>query len=244
MTKVDFDGVAKTITVKAGVTNLGIRTDVYTAWIDWAAMNDHLKYLGAMRVTGLDPVSPNVYTGDVYFLTNGWKLLIDFTQTRVNGVLLSDDYESAYYTMGLVEQYPPTVSAMVTTVANVGTTPLTVDAIWTHTSRTLTSAGAGGGATMAEIEASTILAKANQIPTAVDVASAIRTELTPELTHVMTLNNNPGLTPSQATMLLEMYEILGLDPAKPLVVTDSSRTAGTITQSIATNTASTTVTRI
>ena len=52
-----------------------------------------------------------------------------------------------------------------------------------------------------------------------------------------------GLTVTQATMLLEMYELLGLDPTKPLVVTETARTAGNIDQTIATTSTSTTVSR-
>jgi hypothetical protein len=35
-----------------------------------------------------------------------------------------------------------------------------------------------------------------------------------------------GLTSTQQTMLLEMYRLLGLDPTKPLIVTDTSRAVG------------------
>ncbi len=77
-----------------------------------------------------------------------------------------------------------------------------------------------------------------------ELANAVRTELTPELAHIMTLSSNPGLTGTQATMLLEMYELLGLDPLKPLVVTKTGRFAGTISQSISTNTEQTTVQRV
>lgn len=35
-----------------------------------------------------------------------------------------------------------------------------------------------------------------------------------------------GLTPEQSTQLLEIYRIFGLDPTKPLVVTNTTRTAG------------------
>ncbi len=52
-----------------------------------------------------------------------------------------------------------------------------------------------------------------------------------------------SLSESQATMLLEMYELLGLDPSKPLMVTQNSRTAGTISQTILTDTNSTIVQR-
>lgn len=52
-----------------------------------------------------------------------------------------------------------------------------------------------------------------------------------------------GLTPTQTTMLLEMYELLGLDPLKPLVVTKTARTAGTISQTITATDIQTTVQR-
>lgn len=75
------------------------------------------------------------------------------------------------------------------------------------------------------------------------VASAVRTELAPELTRI---NTYPlGLTTSQATMLLEMYNLLGLDPTKPLIVDTTTRTAGAdITQSISEVGSTVTVTRI
>lgn len=75
------------------------------------------------------------------------------------------------------------------------------------------------------------------------VAKAVRTELSSELVHLVSLQN--GLTTNQATMLLELYRIMGLDPANPLVVTRSSREAGSIRQTIVdADGSSTTVTRI
>lgn len=41
-----------------------------------------------------------------------------------------------------------------------------------------------------------------------------------------------SLSPEQATMLLEMYRLLGLDPTRPLVVNATSRTAGEVEQTI------------
>jgi hypothetical protein len=75
------------------------------------------------------------------------------------------------------------------------------------------------------------------------LADAVRVELTPELTHVMLLEN--GLTASQATVLQEIYSIFGLDVTKPLVVTGNARTAGAgITQQIVTNSNQTVITRV
>lgn len=82
-------------------------------------------------------------------------------------------------------------------------------------------------------------------PTAVEIAEEVRTELTPELTHILQVpTTSSSLSPTQATMLLEMYTLLGLDPTKPLVVTPNSRTAGTISQGIATDQFSTQVQRV
>jgi hypothetical protein len=77
-----------------------------------------------------------------------------------------------------------------------------------------------------------------------EIATAVRIELSPELTHVMTLESNPGLTPTQATMLLEMYRLMGLDPTRPLVVTQTQRTAGELTQNISTSSTETIVNRV
>lgn len=112
--KVSFQGPAKTITVLGGVTDLDIRADVYSEWVRWTALSDNSKYPYAMRFTGRD-VIPGSYTGDTYFLINGWRLLIDFTLTKVVGVLYSDDYATAYFTPALVPLYPATVSALVLT---------------------------------------------------------------------------------------------------------------------------------
>ncbi len=87
-------------------------------------------------------------------------------------------------------------------------------------------------------------------PTSSQIATAVRNELAPELARIdqpisSIQNNSSGsaLTAAQATMLLEMYELLGLDPSKPLIVTSNSRTAGTISQTIVSDSSSTIVTR-
>lgn len=115
--KVDFDGVAKTITVAPGVNAIDIRTDIYSRWVDWVLIRDNLKYEGAIRVAGYDPI-PSGFTGDVYFLTNGWKLKVDLANVRITGVLFSDNYDTAYYTPEAKPQYPASVAALVNTVIN------------------------------------------------------------------------------------------------------------------------------
>ena len=67
--------------------------------------------------------------------------------------------------------------------------------------------------------------------------------MTPEMSKIMAMESNPGLTPTQATMLIEIYALMGLDPTKPLVVTESGRTAGNISQAINSTPSETIVTR-
>ena len=56
----------------------------------------------------------------------------------------------------------------------------------------------------------------NIVPPATVIAKAVRTELSPELIHLVSLQN--GLTAGQSTMLLELYRLMGLDPTRPLYV--------------------------
>lgn len=137
---VSFDGINKIIHVHPQSDKFDIRRDLYTSWVDWIALYDHTKFLPAIRVTGLDPIGSGVYTGDTYFLINGWKLAIDLQKTKVTGVLYSDDYDTAYYTPDLVPQYPVTVSSLVTTVSTGGGSGgATPSEIWSYNNRSLTT---------------------------------------------------------------------------------------------------------
>jgi hypothetical protein len=230
--KVTFDGVEKTIHINPGELIINVKDDIYSAWKRWVRLYDYAKFLPALRTIGGDPVGGGQFAGDMYFLINGWRIVIH-ENIKMNGIIYSDDYPSpfiitagggvtnkvsnmayAYNTAGVVV---PTVQE-IRNEMDVNSTKLT--AINTKV-QTLTNA-----------------------PSAATVAAQVRTELTTELAHLMALQNNTGLTPTQATMLLEMFDLLGLDPAKPLVVTDTSRTAGAITQTIASNSTSTTVHRV
>jgi hypothetical protein len=135
--KVDFDGITKIIYVHPEVTSLDVRADVYSAWIDWVVLRDNAKFLPAIRYTGYDPIGGGQYTGDSYFLTNGWKLSVDLAKVRVTGVLFSDDYATAYYTGSLQAQYPATVSSLVNTVTVAGGAA-TAEDIWNYSNKALT----------------------------------------------------------------------------------------------------------
>lgn len=136
--KVSFDGINRIIYVHPEVTTLDIRTDVYTAWVNWIYLRDNLKFLPSIRVTGFDPIGGGQYTGDSYFLINGWKLSVNLQQVRVTGVLFSDDYDTAYYTPELVAQYPVVVSSLVTTMSTGGSGASAAE-LWAYSDRTITT---------------------------------------------------------------------------------------------------------
>jgi hypothetical protein len=109
--KVSFDGTRKFITVNSGVTSLSIRDDLYSAWVRYTEREPWAS--AAMRFSGGDPI-PGGETGVTFFLTNGWKLRYDPTVVAVAGVMYSDDYDTAYWSLdGESPVYPATVAALV-----------------------------------------------------------------------------------------------------------------------------------
>jgi hypothetical protein len=89
-------------------------------------------------------------------------------------------------------------------IATLATIP---QAIWGYVSRTLTSSGASG-ATIEEIEASTVLAKEatlSNLPTAAETASAVRTELATELAHLdANVSSRSTLSEIEGSLILAM----------------------------------------
>ena len=133
--KVTFDGLNRLITVNGGVTDLDIRVDVYSDWKEWFQESSaNARYPEAIRSIGGDPTVSGQRAGDIYFLKNGWRLVIDFTVTLVTGVLFSDDFPTAYYNSSLDAQFPPSVASLVTSVEGGGASSITpgqvADAVW------------------------------------------------------------------------------------------------------------------
>lgn len=74
MLKVSFDGPNKIIQVLDLVDSLEFKTDVYSAWKNWCAEGDNLKYVQAIRTVGGDPLIGGNSLGITFFLENGWRL--------------------------------------------------------------------------------------------------------------------------------------------------------------------------
>lgn len=248
--KVTFDGENKRIIINPGETDISVKIDIYSAWKKWVSIYDYSKFLPAIRTIGGDPVGGGLFAGDIYFLMNGWQVVVS-EATNVTGTLYHDDSISPWIINpggGIVATVSNLAYAYSTTG---GTSGASAADVWAYSNRTLTTSPPTATQIRQEMDSNstkliTIKAKTDTIvtpPTAAAIADQVRVELTPELNHLMTLTND-SLTSTQATMLLEMYNLLGLDPTIPLVVTNTARTAGTINQTIATDANHTVVTRI
>lgn len=94
--KVIFDGDNKLIYVSPQYSTVAIKIDVYSAFKRWFQRRQNSEYLPALRAIGGDPVGTSgQYAGDIYFLINGWRFVIDH-QVSITGILYSDNYSSPY----------------------------------------------------------------------------------------------------------------------------------------------------
>lgn len=93
--KVTFDGVARTITVNPGETFIDVKRDLYSAWKEWASLRDFSKFDTAFRTIGGDPLGGGKFAGDLYFLINGWQVIVNQLIT-VEGALFNDQPKPAY----------------------------------------------------------------------------------------------------------------------------------------------------
>lgn len=132
------------------------------------------------------------------------------------------------------------ISGVCTVVNNSAGTTVDVTGVtasWQNTATSFNTAGTMG-------------AKVNAAGTAGDPWGADLTGYAPGTAGALLVDTNTvvnqidSITPTQATMLLEMYELLGLNPSKPLTVTNNSRTVTGISQVITSDQNSTVVQRV
>ena len=232
--KVTFDGENKLVIVNADVSTISVKEDIYSNWKEWFQVRDNSKFLAAIRVSGGDPIGGGAYTGDVYFMINGWRIVVDHSCV-IDGVIYSDDFPSPFVPITGTQLVTNKVSSLVSVIAP------QISGITVPTVVEIRQEMDSNSSKLTAIKQKTDTI--TTAPSASSIASAVRVELTPELTKIMLIENS-GLTPNQANMLLEMYDLLGLDPTKPLIVTQNQRVAGDINQTIVTSATETIVTRV
>lgn len=231
---VNFDGDNRKIYVHPEQSLISVKKHIYSGWKRWVQLQNNAAFPPAMRTSGGDPIGPGVYAGDIYFLINDWQVVIDH-YVKMDGIIYSDNPEldpfiitsggGIFATVSSLSQSIESVVPIVT--GDVSQIPAAMAEIVTKTD-----------AVAAAVAAQTISVDATNAALAVTQTTLEETKT--QVTQIA--GQTEWLTPTQATMLLEMYQLLGLDPAIPLVVTQTTRSAGPITQGIVMNTATQTTT--
>jgi hypothetical protein len=204
--KVTFDGANRIITVNPEVTDLEIKSEVYSAWKEWAGSTpDNATWAPAIRSIGGDPTINTQKAGDIYFLQNNWKLYLDITKVKITGALFSDNFSTAYHGLNGTPIFPAEVASLVTTqevASQVGQSGgSTAAEVWQYPTRTLTTASG---------------------PTASEIADAVWNELAAD-------HNTDG---TFGRKVLELWRLAGLDVSNVASITDTSITVGGVTISI------------
>lgn len=197
-------------------TNTTSATELYSRSVDWLASDDNSKYNSIFRIAGGDDLGGGLSIPPYFFLQNSWRIKpMEANQTlTVTGNLFVESGGD------------PIVSTD-------GVFQVLIKSVVPVLAQGISTTG-GSGASAADVWAynnrSLTGLPAYNGPSVTD----IRNELT----------NFGSLSVSQNNMLLEMYNLLGLDPSKPLIVTENSRTAGEINQQIISTPSETIVTRV
>lgn len=110
--KVTFDPYNRLILLNGDVDTIDVRVDLYSDWKEWAMLDGNLRFAQAMRVVGGDPIGGGKVTGSTFFLTNGWRILVD-RSVNIVGNLYSDDYDSPFHYDSLAKIAISTVSTLV-----------------------------------------------------------------------------------------------------------------------------------
>lgn len=95
--KVTFSGESREIFVLSGVTELDVQVDLYSDWKEWVRQSDNSKFLQAFRTFGGDPTITGQFAPRYYFLTNGWRVVVNNEEVVSVGTnLYTDEQESPY----------------------------------------------------------------------------------------------------------------------------------------------------
>lgn len=92
-----FNGPAKTITMDPAEPNILTR-DLYSDWKRWVVLSDNSKYLPAFSAIGGDPTVPGQTAPAYYFVSNGWKVIVDGFDASFSFNLYADDASSPVIT--------------------------------------------------------------------------------------------------------------------------------------------------
>lgn len=133
--RVTFDGINKLIYINEGETLINVEIDLYSDWKEWTLIEQNSGFLPAMRNVGGDPLPGGDKLGNTFFLTNGWRIVMDHGVNFV-GNLYTDEGDSPFITQAGVQLSTSTISNLVQKIApdlsliNVPTAIQNAQAVW------------------------------------------------------------------------------------------------------------------
>lgn len=72
--KFDFDGPNLTVHILDGVTDIDVKTELYSDYSDWYNSANNARFVLGMEAVGNIPISDIQNTAEFFFFINGWKL--------------------------------------------------------------------------------------------------------------------------------------------------------------------------
>jgi len=259
--KVTFDGVNKLIYINPGETDIDVQIDLYSSWKEWARVEDYTKYLQAFNSVGGEPTQGAEKLDATYFLLNGWKIkpypgsydlvltgnIFDADGGSIKVAadidpLLENNIGINTNTSVIVRQLSSVVTQSILTGDEIVSASLfgaQEDAIFNMSGSIVEI----HNILQSPVTASLTAEYALQLQTIEDLATSQSLELT-NLTNVNVSQSNQlgsliDTNASQSLQLsllqgkiIEIWELHGLDSTKPLTVTQTARTFGSVNQII------------
>jgi hypothetical protein len=131
-------------------------TEIYSRWVDWAALSDNAKYGIVLRQVGSDDLGSGLSIPPYYFLQGLWRIRpmeMDHDLRITGNLFVEGGGTPVVRTLGTYQinvNYTVPVQAQgISTTGSTSSGP-TTEEIWSYVNRTLT-AGTGSGPTAIEI---------------------------------------------------------------------------------------------
>ena len=138
--KFTVDIHSKQVIINTDVTSIDIKLDIYKGLKTWYTIYDNSRYAFPIRTIGGDATSEVEFAGDMYFMINKYRLVMNPNKIRVTGITFSDDYETPWLDhLTLLPIYPITVSNLALarqadlSDLNIPTATENADAVWDKT---------------------------------------------------------------------------------------------------------------
>lgn len=146
--KVTFNGETRVITVSPQFSEIKVKQDLYSASKRWLQRRQNASYLPCFETSGGESVGNGLYTGDIYFLVNGWRVKVS-TQVSIVGTIYnkSNSSVSPYIVEsggGVIATVSSLAYAYNTTGVTVPSAAETAQAVWNANPAGMPASTAGG----------------------------------------------------------------------------------------------------